>query len=289
MGRVVYHYPSLRIERNPGETWKLTVNEDATQMILDHSIHFTQPDPVLLLRTATPDPVPERLTELDFAPRAGSDLQGYWKGTFEPGGLPADLKVVEKADGTFRAEGDVPMEGVNGRPVLVTYSRPAVKLAVATGGGMFQGKINSANTEISGSWIEGGQSSSVIVKRADYQAEHAGDSGKNYAFTSGNDLQGHWKGTWILPFGKVRVKMRLALDIAKLPDGSFSATVANIDQFGRDDPIPTSSFQYGPKGLRMAWQWAGVRYEGKLKNGKLTGTWFQGGGGFPLVFERGGP
>jgi hypothetical protein len=37
----------------------------------------------------------------------------------------------------------------------------------------------------------------------------------------------------------------------------------------------------------MEWKWAdNTRYEGKLKNGKLVGTWFEGGGGFPLVFER---
>ena len=77
MGKVVYAYPSLRIERNPRETWNLTVNAAGTEMALDHAIHFIQPDPVVLKRTATPDPVPERLAETAFTPRAGSDLQGY--------------------------------------------------------------------------------------------------------------------------------------------------------------------------------------------------------------------
>lgn len=95
MGRVVYDYPSLRLERSPRDTWKLRVNADATQMLLDHAIHFIQPDPVLLRRTTSPDPVPERLADAEFTPRLGSDLQGYWKGAIniEPAALPVDLKI----------------------------------------------------------------------------------------------------------------------------------------------------------------------------------------------------
>jgi hypothetical protein len=43
-----------------------------------------------------------------------------------------------------------------------------------------------------------------------------------------------------------------------------------------------------PPQLRLEWKWTGGAFEGKLQNGKLAGTWYQGGGGFPLVFERSG-
>jgi hypothetical protein len=36
----------------------------------------------------------------------------------------------------------------------------------------------------------------------------------------------------------------------------------------------------------MEWKWAGGAFDGKLKNGKLTGAWKQGGGSFPLIFTR---
>jgi hypothetical protein len=139
MGRVVYDYPSLRLEINPRNTWTLKVNEDATQMVLDHATHFIQPDPVLLMRTSTPDPVPARLGESDFAPRPDSDLQGYWKGTIGEGpeALPVNLKIAELPDGTFRAEADSPMQGANGQPATVSYNRPLVKLALTTGAGLF--------------------------------------------------------------------------------------------------------------------------------------------------------
>ena len=156
MGRVTYDYPSLRIEWQRG-IWKLRVNGDATEMILDHARLFTQPDPVLLMRTTTPDAVPERLAESDFAPRDGFDLQGYWEGEIgdKPDEVPVDLKIAGQADGTFHAEADSPMQGANGQPATVIYRRPRVELRLASGAGEFHGEINSANTEITGSWIQG--------------------------------------------------------------------------------------------------------------------------------------
>lgn len=288
MGRVVYEYPSLRLERNSRDIWKLRVAPGANQMIWDHSIHFIQANPVTLTRTPVPDAVPDRLEEGDFAPRTGSDLQGYWKGAIGTGvdALPVDLKIAGQPDGTYHAEGDDPMRGVYGLPASVSYDRPAVKLTLASGAGMFQGEINQAGTEISGSWVQGGQSTPALVRRADYQAEHAQDAEKDYTFTSGNDLPGHWKGSWIASIGQFKIPIRMALDIAKLPDGSYSAAIANIDQFGRDAPVPASDFQYSPPHLRLEWKWADGAFDGRLQNGKLAGTWLEGGGRFPLVFER---
>jgi RNA polymerase sigma factor (sigma-70 family) len=289
LGKVIYDYPSLRIDRNVRETWTLKLNEAATQMVLDHAVRFTQPDPVLMRRTTTPTQVQERLAVNEFTPKPGADLQGYWKGTIGTGSeaLPVNLKIAQQADGTFRAEGDNPTQGTRGRPVFVTYQRPAVTFMLASGGGMFEGEIDDANSEILGSWIQDGQSTRAFVKRADYQADHAQDSLRSYAFESKDGLQGHWKGSWIVPFGELKVTIRYALDIAKMPDGSYSAMLANLDQFGNDAPIPANDFHYEQRNVRMAWKWAGGKYEGRLKNGKLVGTWFQNGGGFPLVFERG--
>src|SRR5262245_38289254 len=289
IGRVTYDYPSLRIERNPRETWKLTVNRDATQMVWDHWIHFIQPDPVTLKRTSTPATVPERLAESEFTPRPGRDLQGYWKGAIGTGDevIPVALKIAEQSDGTFLAEGDDPMRGANGQPLLVTYDRPDVSLTLASGAGTFRGRIDPASTEIVGTWIQDGQSRPAFARRADYQAEHAGDADKDYSFVSKNDLQGHWKGNWDIIFVKTPVRIRFELAIAKLPDGTYSATLANIDQFGNEDPIPPSDFQFQAPNVRMEWKWAQCAFEGKLKDGKLVGSWLQGGGRTPIVFDRG--
>jgi RNA polymerase sigma factor (sigma-70 family) len=301
MGKVVYDYPSLEIDWNPlrRQIWQLTMNADATQMIMSYTIHMVQPEQVMLTRTTTPDLVPEPLMDEDFAPRRGSDLQGYWEGQLGtgPDALPVDLKIAQQTDGTFLGEGDNPMQGMDSQPLTISYTAPTVNIALATGAGMFQGQINDADTEISGTWTQDGQTVPAIIKRADYQAEHAHDADKDYSFASENDLQGHWRGTWIASFnqGAVKVPIRMALDIAKLPDGTYSVTMADVDQFGYDAPIPASDFQFTPPDFQAEWTWAGgsfgsdnsvPSYVGKLENGKLIGTWNQSGAGHPLVFER---
>jgi hypothetical protein len=78
----------------------------------------------------------------------------------------------------------------------------------------------------------------------------------------------------------------LDLEIAKMPDGTYSATVASIYHLGNDGPRPASDFQYTAPNLHIAWKWMNDRFEGKLKNGKITGSWINGSKGWPVVFER---
>jgi RNA polymerase sigma factor (sigma-70 family) len=284
--KVDYDFPSLRLERLPKQVWNLTLKPDATEMIWDYHIRFVVSDPVALRRTTTPDPVPARLTEAEFTPRPGSALQGYWKGVIGSGPdvQPVKWKISEATDGTFRAEADNPMHGANGLPSSVIFNRPTVKFVLASGAGIFQGDINNENTEITGSWTQDGQSLPASVKRADYQSEHAQDADKDYAFASRNDLQGHWKGSWDF----MNVPVPEALDIAKLPDGTFSATYTDLENMTDYDPVPASDIQYDAPRLRLNWKWAQVGFEGSLENGKLKGTWLQVGGGFALVLERSG-
>jgi RNA polymerase sigma factor (sigma-70 family) len=290
MADVVYDYPNLVFTHNVlrHEIWNLTVNAAATEMVWSNFINFIEPDPVLFTRTITPDPVPDPLAESDFAPATGSDLQGYWEGEVGTGtnAVPIDLKIARQTDGTYRAEGDSPMQGIQGRPVLVSYNSPLVKIAPADGAGTFSGQLNDSGTAISGSWTQDGLSSPAVIERADYQAQHAHDADKDYSFTSQEDLQGHWKGTWTVTIGTTTVQIRYVLDIAKLPDGSYSATLTSPDQFGAKAPAPTSDFQYSSPHLHLEWKWIGGAFDGRLEKGRIVGTWSESGGGWPLVFER---
>jgi RNA polymerase sigma factor (sigma-70 family) len=282
--KVTYDYPAVRLIVNPRTAYNLTINPDATEMLTSVTSFQGETREIVFRRTTSPDQVPPRLPESDFAPQSNSDLQGYWKGTIGGGdrALPVNLKIAQHSDRSFRGELDSPMLGSNNQPVSILYSQPTLKLIVATGAGMFRGEFSGDDSQITGSWIQGGQSKPAIFKRADYQADHAHDAEKDYSYTSSSDLQGHWKGSWVF----MDTKIRLMLDIAKLPDGSFSAALTNLDQFGNDDPIPPSDFQDSPEGIHMAWKWAGGAFDGKLKYGKLTGAWKQGGAAFPLTFTR---
>jgi RNA polymerase sigma factor (sigma-70 family) len=288
MEKVTYNYPSLQLERTPSETWTLKVNPGGTQMVWDHSRHYIQPDPVMFFRTTKPDETPARLEEEEFATRDKSSLQGYWKGEFTMGSNsdPVNIKIAEQPDGTYRGEAEGPMDGVIGMPLSVSYEPPLVKFVDAIGHGLFQGSLTNANSEMIGSFTAGGKSMPARLVRADYHSEHAHDSEKDYTFSSENDLQGHWKGSWVVTIANTKATIRLALDIAKLADGSYATTLSDVDNLDADAPIPPTEFQWDLPDLRMKWRWKGAAYEGALKNGKIVGSWIQGGGGFPLVFER---
>jgi hypothetical protein len=282
ISKFVYKFPSVRAElKELASSYEATVNSDATEI----SGTFKMGDRQTLLvlkRTTKPDAVPEPLADGDFAPRRDSDLQGYWKGTLKAGNfsLHLNVKIAEPAKGTFRAELDNVDQGHPGQPMSVNYDPPNVKLPVMTGSGMFEGRLNGNDTEMEGNWIEGGQHFPMTFKRADWQAEQARETQKDYSHAGPNDLPGHWKGT-VNANGS---KLPLTLDIAKLPDGTFSCSM--ISPGGAE--IPASTTQYFPPNVRLEWNAIGVSFNGKLENGKLTGAWRQGGGVVPLVLERNG-
>ncbi|HXC35724.1 MAG TPA: sigma-70 family RNA polymerase sigma factor [Candidatus Acidoferrales bacterium] len=290
LSEVIYNYPTLQITQNAlrRDFWNLKVDPHATELVWSNVINFIQSDPVVLTRTTIPDTVPDPITETDFEPGPGLGMQGYWEGEIGTGtnAVPVDLKIARQTDGTYRAEGGSPTLGIQGQPIIVSYDPPTVKITPADDAGTFSGQLNDSGTEISGSWTQGGQSLPAIIKRADYDAEHAHDADKNYSFISKNDLQGHWKGTWTVTFGSATVPIRYALDIAKLPDGSYSAALASLDEFGAEAPVPPSEFEYSPPDLHMKWKWSGGAYDGRLKNGRIVGTWRENVGGWPLIFER---
>ncbi|MGO8700212.1 MAG: RNA polymerase sigma factor [Limisphaerales bacterium] len=288
MGRVIYHYPSLQLLSSPRNTWNLTINKDATEMKLDHAIHFIQADPVHLRRTSAPDTVPDPLTESDFAPRRGCALQGFWCGAIsnDANAEVVNLKISQNADGNIRAEADVPAQGMYGLPVTGSFNAPEVKLAAACGIGAFQGQISDDHTRIVGTWTQDGKPLPAALKRADYAAELARENARDFSFDSAEDLQGHWKGSWVVEIAKTKATIRFGLDIAKLPDGAYAAELRNLDEFPHDGPRPAADFQHLAPRVRMAWTASGGSFNGELRNGKIEGTWWQGGGGFPLVFER---
>ena len=288
--KVSYDFPSLRFDLGPWATVKGTVNAEGTEITLGGEITFGGNPPLVLERTDTPEAVPERFTESDYAPRAGSDLQGCWKGDFQ--GQPVYWKIAEARDGTFRGELDNPLAGENHKPFAVSYQRPTVTLSVLYGTCVYQGQINGARTEITGSLLQSGKHTPYPLKRVDYQPEPPHPE-TEYAFRSKTELQGHWKtaldSRMAAKLGTQAVKQfPVDLDIARRPDGTFSAAlVVPLTAFvGLGDPVPATDFQYRLPNVRAEWEPLGGVFVGTLKNGKLTGNLRLGGAMVPLTFER---
>jgi hypothetical protein len=152
--------------------------------------------------------------------------------------------------------------------------------------GSYEGTVDESGRVIAGNFVSNGHTLPLNLERAKPDTAAALDPAieaqKDYSHTSPNDLPGHWQGT--LDVKQSGVKLRLAVNIAKMPDGKFSASMISLDQGGVE--IPASTTQYFPPNLRLEWSAIGGSFNGKLENGKITGAWRQGGGALPLVLER---
>ena len=110
-------------------------------------------------RTDHPTPFPEPLTDAEFAPRAGLDLQGFWTGVIQFGKaeLHMNIKIAESPNGMFRADSYSPDQDTNRQPTSVSYDGTTVKIMPMAGFGMFQGTLSNGGKEMSGDWIQNGQ------------------------------------------------------------------------------------------------------------------------------------
>jgi RNA polymerase sigma factor (sigma-70 family) len=288
---VVYRHPSVRLQVSDWESFEGTVNGDGTEISGKYSILGNNPFPLTLKRTERPPSAPERLRESDYAPRAGSDLQGYWAGKL--GALPLAWKIVEAADGTFRAEMDNLEQGAPHQIVSVVYEPPAVKLVLTTKSGMFEGELDKDTREMVGHWVQGRQATPMTLRRLDRRPPPPDE--QDFVHAKADDLQGHWKTTVDLgPLLATTGTVVLALNVARLPNGTFAAALHGIDYdalfMGANVPsdVPATTIRFSPPEVTLAWNPSmGFRFEGRVQNGKLFGMARYGDVSLPLVFERG--
>lgn len=280
-----YKYPSVHAElkfAGGNAVWQATVNADATEMTgvwkqQNQSIHLE------LKRVSEPYAVPEPLTAKDYAPRRGSDLQGYWKGTLA--WMPVDLKIAEQPDQTFRGEFDSVQEGLRNIPVSIIYVRPRIKVLLNGFGSRFEGKVEANDTRIAGIWsVSATRTFPVVFQRADPASDAAQPSARNYDFIADDELQGHWRGELSTRRDGKRVKLHLILHIAKMPDKTFVAFLDSPDEF--TSGIEASMVRYSAPKLQLRWRGIGSTFDGKFQNGKISGTWHDNSGLHSLTLER---
>lgn len=88
-----------------------------------------------------------------------ADLVGHWQGTLEVGEV--QLQIVfhfsESSEGEIEATMDSPDQGATGIPVTgVTLEGKAVRLEVASIGGVYAGELAEGRSTIEGEWQQGG-------------------------------------------------------------------------------------------------------------------------------------
>jgi hypothetical protein len=265
---------SVRLQLNTLGSYEGTIDPAGTEIHGSFSAWDGRTCGFSWKRTARPDDCPPPLAASDYAPAGNVSLQGFWEGAASVRGIPVhlNLKISGPVAGTYRAEMDSLDIGFAHLPVGVTCDKPTVELSLF--GMKVEGTLNSSNTEISGTIPAGTLEIPWTLKRGNPEAR--GD----FSFAAETDLPGHWQGV----LGVQGLKLRLFLDIARLPDGRFSATLHSPDQ-GLTNTLATA-IRYRPPEARIEWIWRGSSFAGRLERGRLSGVWSGDGVTAPLVFQR---
>lgn len=280
VSEIVYRYPSFHFEmKSLGGVYEGKLNREATELTgtWKQGLVVTP----LNFKLATNDTA-HALSEETYPPRADSDAHGFWEGKLSVQNklaLRIHFKIADQPDSKLQLLMDSPDQGA--KDILassVTYQDSVLKAEFAGMNGAFEGRVGAQ--EIVGVWKQGGLSLPLTLQRFDEAKQKQEESGKSYYYTSANDLPGHWKGT----LDGEKIKLNLVLHIANSPDDSLSAMMDSPDQGATG--IQATSIQHTAPKVRIEWKGMGAVFEGTLKNGKLTGSWRQGGATFPLVLSR---
>jgi uncharacterized protein len=201
----------------------------------------------------------------------------YWEGalTVRPGvAIRLLVHATESEKGELTAELDSPDEGLNGlklSSVTINKSRLAFELKVTAA--KFEGKMNAAGTEASGTWSQRGAEIPLTFVKKDKPAPEPKVVGPEQI----------WEGKLAAGAG---IEFRLALHVSKTDAGTTVGTLDSPDQGQKG--IKLSSVTIDKSRLAFELKLSGVQYDSKLNDQgtEAVGTWSQGGGKLPLTFKK---
>ena len=108
--------------------------------------------------------VPSRAMAADTPP-----IVGNWEGTLDPGAQPKKRIVVHISaaqDGSLSGTIDYPDQDTSGIQITaITYKEPTLHFESSPNLSVFEGTMNKDNSEITGTWKQGGSGLSLILKR----------------------------------------------------------------------------------------------------------------------------
>jgi hypothetical protein len=96
-------------------------------------------------------------------------IVGAWEGTLDPGAQPKKrilVHVSTEGDGSLRGTIDYPDQSTSGIGITaITYKEPTLHFESSTMQVSYDGTMNKDNSEITGTWKQGGATLSLILKR----------------------------------------------------------------------------------------------------------------------------
>ena len=96
-------------------------------------------------------------------------IVGAWEGTLDPGAQAKKRILVHistAGDGSLMGTIDYPDQSVSGDGITaITYKEPALHFESRSMQAFYDGTMNKGNSEITGTWKQGGATLSLILKR----------------------------------------------------------------------------------------------------------------------------
>lgn len=105
---------------------------------------------------------------------AGKGAEGIWAGKLDVGGVSLRLvvKINKKPDGKLAATLDSLDQGAKDIPIdTVALKEKSLRLELKAIGGVYEGKLNADETEVTGTWTQGGNALPLNLKRTDKAPE----------------------------------------------------------------------------------------------------------------------
>ncbi len=101
---------------------------------------------------------------------APSPIVGNWEGTLDPGARPKKRIVVHitaAPDGSLSGTIDFPDESASGALITaINYNAPVLHFENTSGQVSYDGTMNKENSEIAGTWKQGGAALSLTLKKS---------------------------------------------------------------------------------------------------------------------------
>jgi hypothetical protein len=204
---------------------------------------------------------------------------GHWEGTIAVPGQTLEIQVdlatrEQKWEGTITIPAQnvkaLPLSGISVDGSAVSFGMPRVPGAPA-----FKGTLSSDRRTLSGDFTQGGGGYPFSLAWKGEPRLEVPPKNKPL----GKELEGSWNGA----LNANGTKLRLVLELGN-EDGAAVGTLASLDQGGIE--LPVSSIVQAASHLTVTVATIGGTFEGDLKDGRLDGTWTQGGVSLPLVLAK---
>lgn len=216
------------------------------------------------------------------------DLIGKWQATAELGNMKMQmvLNITEEKDNRIAATMDLPEHGQQGMPIsAVLFNAPDVRIEIDPFQTAYNGKLSEDLSEMQGEFEEGpgGRPIKIVFKRS--SGTDAPEPEKVFTFQPGEprDIRGHWKAN-VEPMPGM--KLTFALNIGKIADGSFKATMDVLEQAAKG--IPASAVTANGKETEIRFDGLQVTIKGTLSDdgNRIDGEWRQRGKPEKVSFVR---